>query len=84
MKIPRPGVELELQLQAYITAIAILDPSHICNLCHSFWQLWILNPLSKARDQPTSLQTLCQVLNLLSHNEKSVKSIFMQLAQNTA
>ena len=26
------------------------DPSHICNLRHSSWQLWILNPLSKARD----------------------------------
>ena len=24
------------------------DPSHICNLCHSSWQCWILNPLSEA------------------------------------
>ena len=26
------GVEWELQLQAYATAIATLDPSHICDL----------------------------------------------------
>ena len=27
------------------------DASHICNLCHSSWQCWIPNPMSKARDQ---------------------------------
>ena len=39
------------QLQAYATAIATLDPSRICDLPCSLWQHWILNPLSKARDQ---------------------------------
>ena len=34
MEVPRLGVELELQLLAYTTA---------------YRQLWILNPLSKAR-----------------------------------
>jgi len=29
-----PEVELELQLQAYTTAMATPDPSHICNLRH--------------------------------------------------
>ena len=29
---------------------AILDPSRICDLHHSLWQQWILNPLSEARD----------------------------------
>ena len=42
-----PGVQLELQLPAYATAPARPDPSHICNLQHS----WIPNPLSEARDQ---------------------------------
>ena len=37
-------VELELQLQAYVTGAATLDPSH------SFQHHQILNPLSKARD----------------------------------
>ena len=31
MEVPNPGVELELQLLAYATAMATLDPSHICN-----------------------------------------------------
>ena len=33
------------------TAIAMQDPSHVCILHHSSQQGWILNPLSKARDQ---------------------------------
>ena len=35
MEGPRLGVELELQLQAYTTAMATPDPSHICDLHHS-------------------------------------------------
>ena len=35
MEVPRPGVELELQLLAYTTAIATWDLSFICNLHHS-------------------------------------------------
>ena len=45
------GVELDLQLQAYITATATPDLSHICILHHSLQQRQILNPLSEARDQ---------------------------------
>ena len=51
MEVPRLGVELELQLPAYITATATMDPSWVCDLHRSSWQPWILNPLSKARDQ---------------------------------
>ena len=54
MEVSRLGVELELQLPAYTTATATLDPSHICDLHHSSRQCQILNPLSKARDQPVS------------------------------
>ena len=43
-------IQLELHLPAYTTATAMQDPSHICDLPHSSWQLQILNPLSKARD----------------------------------
>ena len=35
MKVPRLGVESELQLPAYTTAITMPDPSHICDLHHS-------------------------------------------------
>ena len=47
----RLEVESELHLPAYTTAIATTDLSLICNLCHNLWQHWILNPVSKARDQ---------------------------------
>ena len=51
MEVPGLGVESELQLPAYTTAMATLDPSHICDLRHSLWQHQILNTLSKVRDQ---------------------------------
>ena len=51
MEIPRREVESELQLQAYTTATATPDPSRVCDLHHSSWQHWVLDPLSKARDQ---------------------------------
>ena len=35
MEIPRLGVELELELLAYTTAIATLDPSRVCNLYYT-------------------------------------------------
>ena len=50
MEVPRLVVELELQLLTYATAMAMLAPRHICELCRSLWQLLILNPLSEARD----------------------------------
>ena len=43
-------LELQLQLQAYATAIATPDLSHICDLHRSLWQYGILDSLSKARD----------------------------------
>ena len=50
MEIPGPGAKLELQLQAFATAIATPDPSCICKNC-SPWQCYILNPLSESRDR---------------------------------
>ena len=35
MEVPRQGAELELQLPAYTTATAMLEPSHVCDLHHS-------------------------------------------------
>jgi len=51
MEVPRLGVESELQLLAYTITTAMQDPSPVCNLYHSSWWHWILNPLSKARDR---------------------------------
>ena len=54
MEVPRLGVESELQLQAYDTAMAMLVLrlvlSCICDLHHSLWQPQILNPVSEARN----------------------------------
>ena len=59
MAIPRLGVELELQLPAYATAMR--DPSHICDLHHNSQQCQILNPLSEARDQTHILMDPSQI-----------------------
>ena len=49
MEVLRLGVELELQLPTYTTAMATLDPSHTCELCCSLRQRQILNPLREGR-----------------------------------
>ena len=55
------GVESEPQLLASATVTAMRDPSHIFDLCHGSWQCWILNPLSKARDQTHNLTIPSQI-----------------------
>ena len=50
MEVPGLGIESEVQLPAYTTAIAMQDLSYICDLHHSSGQDQILNPLSGARD----------------------------------
>ena len=50
MEITKLGVEWELQLPAYSTATATLDPSHVWDLHLRSGQHKILNPLNKARD----------------------------------
>ena len=56
MEVPRPGVQ-----SAYTTATAMPNPSRICNLHLSLQQHWILNPLSKARDQTLNLVVLSRI-----------------------
>ena len=60
-EIPRLGVQLELLLPAYTTATAMQDLSCICNLHHSSWQCWILNPLNEARDRTHILMDTSQI-----------------------
>ena len=61
MEVPRLGVKLELQLQAFATATAIRDPSHICSPHHRSQQHWIPNPLSKAGEQTCILMDTSQI-----------------------
>ena len=71
MKVPRLGAETELQLPAYTTATAMRDLNQFCNLHHSSWQCWLLNPLSEARDRTSIFMDTSQVCNPLSHNRNS-------------
>ena len=48
--IPRPGVELELQLPVFATSTAMPYPSHIYELHPQLLAMPDLNPLSEARD----------------------------------
>ena len=50
MEIPRLGVQSELQLLARTTAIAMPDPSRVCNLHHSSQQCCTLNSLREGRN----------------------------------
>ena len=69
MEVPRLGVESELQLPAYTTAIATQDPSCIWDLYHSSQQHWILNPLSRARDQTYIIMDTSQICSSVSQQE---------------
>ena len=62
MDVPRLGVQSELQLLAYATAIAAQGPRHICDLHHSSQQSQSLDPLSKARDRTHILRDISWIL----------------------
>ena len=49
MDFSRVGVESELQLLAYATAIAMPDPSYVCNLHHNSGQGQILKPTEQGQ-----------------------------------
>ena len=80
MEVPRLGVEAELQLPAYTTAIAMPDLSFICDLHHSLGQHQICNPLSEARDQICLLMDTSQVLNPPSHNGELPILLFLNVS----
>ena len=73
MEVPRLGVQLELQLLAFATAIATPDLSRVCNIHHNSRQCQILNPLREARDQTCNLMVPSRIL---CHNRNSRKEIF--------
>ena len=69
--VSRPAVELKLQLPACATATATLDPSHICSLCSSLCNATYLTHWTRPWIELTTSQTLCQLLNPLSHSGNS-------------
>ena len=72
MEVPGLGVESELQLLAYTTALA--TPDLICICDHSSWLRWIVNPLNEARDWTHILMDTSQVLNPWSYNRNSKRT----------
>ena len=79
MEVPGLQDESGLQLQAYTTATATQDPSHICDLHCSSQPCQIINPLNEARVQTPALTDTGQVLNLLRHNRNSPVSSLIQV-----
>ena len=71
MKVPKLGVESELQLPAYTTATGMPAPSRIYDLHHSPPPHQILNPLREARDRTHILMDPSQILKPLSYNSNS-------------
>ena len=69
MEIPRLGVGLELLLLVYTTAIAMPDPSRVCNLHRSSRQGRILNPLSDTRDHNRNLMIPSQIASIAPRPE---------------
>ena len=61
MEVPSLGVQLELWLPAFATAIATRDLICICDLHHSSRQYRILNPLRKVRDRTRNLMVPRQI-----------------------
>ena len=49
MEIPRLGVEVELQLLAYATTMAMLDLSCIFDLHRSSWQCQVTDPTDRSQ-----------------------------------
>ena len=54
MEVPSLRVASKLRLPAYTTATASPDPSGVCDLHHSSWQRWILNPWARPGIEPTT------------------------------
>ena len=50
--------QIGAEAEAYATARAMQDASLVCDLHHSSQQRWILNPLSKVRDQTHNLMDI--------------------------
>ena len=54
-------LRLEVKSELRLLAVAMWDPSCVCNLHHGAQQCRIPNPLSKARDQIRILMDINQV-----------------------
>ena len=84
MEVPRRGVESELQLLALITATAMPDPSHACDLHHNSWQRRTLNSVIKPRDRTHILMDTSWIhFSAVPQRELSVYSSLITYSAST-
>ena len=76
MEVSRLGVQSELQVPAYATAIAMWEPNRIFNLHHSSQQRRIINPLTEQGKGSNPHPERHYVLNLLNYNGNSTTGNF--------
>ena len=69
MEVPRARGQIRVTAANLHHSHTMPDLSHICDLCCSLWQCWILNLLSEARDW--ILMYTIWVCTLLSHKRSS-------------
>ena len=80
VEVPGFGAQIGAAPEAYATALAIVDQSHVCDPCRCLHQCPIFNPLDESRDKPSSSWILCQVFNPLSHNKNSQYTVLITVA----
>ena len=71
MEVSRLEVEIGAATETYAAATATPDLSRICHLHCSWWQSWIVNPLSEARNRTHILEDTSRVLKPLNYNGNS-------------
>ena len=57
--------QIGVAAEAYAAA-TVTDPSHVCDLHHSLWEFWILNPLSEG-GQGSNLHPHGHCIGFLTH-----------------
>ena len=70
-------------LPAYATATAMPDTSFICDLHHSSWQCWILNPVNEAMDWTCILMDTRQIRLLWATTGTPTLYFLITLSNNT-
>ena len=81
MEVPRLGVKLKLQLPSYATATAMRYLSLVCDLHHSSWQCWILNPLSRQGIETATSWFLVGLVSAMPQQELPQWKYFKNLSR---
>ena len=83
MEVPMLGVESQMQLLAYTTAIAMWDPSCICDLHKSSGQCWSLTHWESVEIEPASLWILVSFFSLCQMGIPKIKVFIFVFIYNS-